>query len=315
MSGRSVRAIIVLLLVRGPEISAQLSQTDDHIANDFVQPQVLAGYSAASERYFQDISGTFNSNTAFLAATIPVYSALAIGDEPLTSFFLLVRGKVSSLNPNISFLPSAHSMYISTVGMTGGIGTPGHHLYLLTVNAGFAEDSKTIRNPRFRPTGSLLGKYQLDKSFGFIYGLSYSYTFNRGLLLPILGAHCTLAKDLHLHLAFPFSMEIDFREIPVLHFGFVVRADGNQIHVDEADYFGPQSSPLYMRLSQIQGGFNVSFELSRNVWLCGEAGVLRNRKLAIGPLDDDLIITKIENSGYSSLILRYALGEMISWQR
>ncbi len=313
MSRRIILVLITFVLFLTTTVTAQLGPADDHLGSDFLQPQISVGFSAAPVRNFQDIDGTFGVNSATSTAAIPIYRVLEGASENPTASFALARGQFSSLNEDISFLPSSHVIYKSRIGVTGGIATTRHHLYLLTIGGGFAEDRNTVGSPRIRTTGSLLGKYQLVDSFAFIYGLSYSYTFNRGLMLPLLGTHCSLGRNLKLHIVLPFSLNIDYEEAQELHFGFVIRANGDQIHIEENSFFGTQSLPLFLKLAQIQSGFSVSFKLSREIWLRGEAGVLRNRNFAIGTIDENLVSSKIDNSGYSTIVLKYDLGSFESW--
>jgi hypothetical protein len=312
--GFAYRPISLCLLLFSVSLSlAQQVATDDHLSLEFLRSQITLGYSAASARSFLDVDGSYNSSTISCSATIPLYGSLSNQAKGTFSYFVLARGQFSYFRPAISFLSSSSSVYLAKVGLTGGIATTARHVYLLTLNAGLAENGNKLSNARTRPTGSLIGKYQLDDAFAFVYGMSYSYTFNRGLLLPVLGTHCTLVKDLQLHLVLPFSMELEYADVHSLHFGFVARANGNQIHVQENGYFGQQSSPLYLKVSQIQLAFSVSFEVAEKLWLYGEAGVLRNRNLAIGPLDHNLVSSRIQNSGYSSVILKYSIDRFSSW--
>jgi hypothetical protein len=313
MNKRTLQAWLVLCLLWLTTAESQIQSGDDHVGSDFLQPSVSAGFSVAPARSFQDISGTFSVNSATVNAAFPVFRTLDVTGVNSTAYFVLARGEFSSVSEDVSFLPSSHSIYKSRVGFTGGIATQHRHLYLLTLAGGFADDHNTIDSPQFRGMGSLLGKYQLDDSFAFIYGLSYSYTFDRGLLLPLLGAHCSLGNDLSLHMVLPFSFDLDYRESKELHFDFVIRANGDQIHVDESNYFSTQTLPVYIKLAQVQVGFIASFKLSNDIWLIGEAGVLRNRNFAIGTMDANLASSKIANSGYSTIILRYDLGNFESW--
>ena len=294
-------------------VLAQLSSSEDHLGPDFLQPQITAGFSSAATRNFQDIDGTFDVNSATLGAAIPVVRSLEGTIDNPTAYFALVRGQFSSVNEDVSFLPSPHMIYKSRIGVTGGIATTNHHMYLLTIAEGFSEDRHTVGNARIRTTGSLLGKYQLEDSFAFIYGLSYSYTFNRGLVLPLLGTRCSLGSNLNLHVILPFSLDLDYEEAQELHFGFVVRANGDQIHIEDNSYLGPQAFPVFLKLAQLQAGFSVSFDLSDRIVLRGEAGILRNRSFAIGTLDMNLISSNIANAGYSSLVLKYVFGTFESW--
>jgi hypothetical protein len=313
MSKRINHVLIAFSLFCSVTVEAQLEPADDHLGSDFLQPQIAAGYSAATVRNFQDNDGTFGVNSVTLTAAVPIYRSLQGTSENPTIYFMLGRGQFSTSDEDISFLSSSRAIYKSRIGITGGIATTDHHLYLVTIGGGFAEDRNTVGSPRIRATGSLLGKYQLDNSFAFIYGLSYSYTFNRGLVLPLLGTHCSLGRNLSLHIVLPFSVSLDYEEAQELHFGFHIRANGDQIHVEETAYFGTQSLPLFMKIAQVQSGFSVSFEFSRGIWLLGEAGMLRNRNFAIGTLDKNLISSKIDNSGYSTIVLRYDLGNFESW--
>lgn len=292
---------------------AQLGTTDDHLASDFLQSHLSVGFSTAAVRDFQSLDGTIGSTGATLTAEIPAYRYATSTSEGPTDYFLVARGQFSSSDEDISFLPSLNVIYTSSIGVTGGIVTTRHHMYLLTIEAGFAEDQNTLDRPQIRPTGSLLGKYQLDDSFAFIYGLSYSYTFDRGILLPLFGTHCSLGTNVNLHLVLPFSMDIDYEEARELHFGFIIRANGDQIHIERNSYVGAQSLPLFMKLSQIQAGFKVCLNVSGSLWIVGEAGALGNRNFAVGTLDANLVSSDIRNSSYTSLVLQYNLGTFESW--
>jgi hypothetical protein len=306
-------AAVALVFLPESLILAQGLATEDHLSLDFLRPQIVAGFSDVSARLFKNLDGTYDATSVTLEAAIPVYQDFSPPSDRLTSYLLIARGQFSAVKPEISFLTYSRSLYLSTVGLTGGIRTPSGHLYLLTLNAGAAEDDEAISHPRIRPTGSLLGKYQLKDSFSFIYGISYSYAFDRGLLLPMLGAHCVLGEDFEMHVVLPYSFELEYEEIQNLLFGLVVRANGNQVHINDDRNFPPQSLPLYLKSAQVQAAFSVSVGLGQHWWLCGEAGVARDRNLAIGTLDHNLVSSKIENAGYSSLIIKYVIDSSDSW--
>ncbi len=292
---------------------AQLGPADDHLDSDFLQPQIRAGYSASSVREFQDVEGTFATGSVTMSGVLPLYQDRVGSDDDVTTYFVLGRARMTLLNEDISFLASPHSVYKPHVGLTAGITTTEHHLYLLTIAGGFSEDKNTASKPIMRPSGSLLGKYQLDESLAFIYGLSYSYIFDRGLLLPLLGAHASLSNSLKLHLVLPFSFSLEYTETPELHFGISVRASGDQIHMNAPDFTGGQNASLYLKIAQVQSGISVAAKISGPVWIEGEAGILTARRLALGTLKQNLLSSGIRNSGYSSLQLTYRLGSFESW--
>lgn len=310
---RILLALVLVLLIGTAKSWAQLGATEDHLGVDFLQPQISLGFSAVPVRNFEDLSGTFGSAGATMGAAIPICRWIEGATANPTAYFFLARGQVSSDNDDISILPSFDGALRARMGITGGIVTTHHHMYLLTVGAGFAEDKRTVSSPRLRATGSLLGKYQLDDTFAFIYGLSYSYTFDRALLLPLLGTHCTLSSNLTMHLVLPFSLDIDYAEARDLHFNFVVRANGDRIHIDQNSYPAAQSLPLYLRIAQVQAGFAVNLRLTRDVWLRGEAGIVRDRKFAIGTTESNFLSGTIQNAAYSSIVLKYRFGSFQAW--
>jgi Domain of unknown function (DUF6268) len=304
---------MAVLFVWNGNAIAQLGPTDDHLDSDFLQPQIIAGYSAASPREFQGTDGSFATGSMMIGGVFPLYRDEADSRGGATTYFVLGRARMTTLNEDISFLASPHSVYNPRLGLTGGIATTNHHLYLLTIGGGFSEDENAVTKPVFRPNGSLLGKYQLDESFAFIYGLSYSYAFDRGLLLPMLGVHTSLGKSFALHVVLPFSFNVEYVDTPDLHFGLAVRASGDQIHVNENDFAASQNSPLYLKIAQVQSGISVTANISGPLWIQGEAGILTSRRFAIGTLKEDLLTTDIRNGGYSSLQLIYRFGHFESW--
>ncbi len=304
----------VLALLSVPVCRAQGLATEDHLGSDFLRPQIVAGFSDVSARVFRDIDGTYDASALTLEATVPVIGESSRSEQS-GSYLLLARSRFSAVTPQISFLSYSRTLWISTVGLTGGIRTSSGHLYLLSLNGGAAEDERVIGNPRLRPTGSLLGKYQLENTFAFIYGLSYSYVFGRGLLLPMLGAHCTVAQNLAMHVILPYSFELEYNELQDLRFELVARANGDQIHVKNDNGFLPQSPVVYLKNSQVEVALNVSIELGQRWWLCGEAGISRDRRFAVGTQNDNFVSGRIENAGYSSLAVKYLLNptELQSW--
>jgi hypothetical protein len=123
-----------------------------------------------------------------------------------------------------------------------------------------------------------------------------------------------LAKNVQLHLVLPYSMEIYCQEVPSLHFAFIVRANGDQIHIENVDPFGSPSTPLYVKMTGIQGVFDFAFELDNNIWLRGEAGMLRIRTIGVGSQESNLFSTGIDNSEYSTVTLVFGLGRSVLWQ-
>ena len=309
----TVHFFLLIFAVPAGSLVAQFIPGDEQHDIDFLRPRIFAGYTTTSTRSFEDIAGTYKMTSFSLGATVPFYDDVVRSDEGTDARFAIASGRFSSLLPQISFLATRHTLYAATLGASAGLFTNSKNLYMLTLNAGIAEDDNTIQNPQLRLTGSGLGTERFGDSFRLLFGLSYSYTFDRGLLLPILGADWKFAEEWRLRLLLPFLFEVQFEDMSSLQFGFLVRANGNRFRFEDDNYSAGSSNAEYLRISQLQAAFRVSLRIVDNLWVYGEAGVLRNRNLGIWAGENNLVSSRIENSGYSSMILRYTIGKSRSW--
>jgi hypothetical protein len=119
MKGRICVAFLIFWFPANSRSIAQLIETDDHLGADFLQSKISFGYSAASDLPLHDVTGSFDVSSAFLTATVPVFNDRVTTAEELTPYFVIARGRVSSLYSEISFLPSIHTSYQTTVGLAG----------------------------------------------------------------------------------------------------------------------------------------------------------------------------------------------------
>jgi len=70
---------------------------------------------------------------------------------------------------------------------------------------------------------------------------------------------------------------------------------------------------VFLKNTQVQVGLNVSVGLGRCWWLCGEAGMSRDRRLAVGTVKDNFVSATMENAGYTTLAIKYLLNPTESW--
>jgi hypothetical protein len=309
----TLHLFLLIFAVPGGSLFAQFIPGDEHHNVDFLRPQIFAGYTSTSTRNFEDIVGTYKMSSFSLGATVPVYDDVVKSGDSLCARFVIANGRFASLLPQVSLFATRHALYTTTFGASVGVFTNSKNLVVLTLNAGFAEDDKTIQDPQLRLTGSGLGTQRFGDSFRLLFGLSYSYTFDRGLFLPILGSDWKFAEEWRLRLLLPFLLEVQFEDMSSLQFGFVVRANGNRFRFEDENYSTGSANTEYLRISQLQAAFRVSLRIVDNLWVYGEAGVLRNRNFSIWADESSLVSSKIENSGYSSMILRYTIGKLDSW--
>lgn len=305
--------LLLIFVVSAGSLFAQVIPGDEQHDVNFLRPQIFAGYSTTSTRNFEDIVGTYKMTSFSLGAMVPVYDDFIKGGESTKSRFVIASGRFSSLLPQVSFFSTRHNLYAATFGASAGLFTLSKNLYMFTLNAGFAEEDNTIRDPQLRLTGSGLGTQRFGDSFRLLFGLSYSYTFDRGLLLPVLGSDWKFTDEWRLRLLLPFFLEVQFEDMSSLQFGFVVRANGNRFRFEDDNYATGSANTEYLRISQLQAAFRVSMRVVDNLWIYGEAGVLRNRNFSIWAGESSLVSSRIENSGYSSMILRYTIGKPGSW--
>jgi MFS family permease len=150
-----------------------------------LRDRLSLGFTAIPDKDIRNSTDSFGLSSASLRGGISLYR----NRQPITGAFqirgLSATADFSLVRPSLSFLSQDHTFYTARLGVVT-------HFQIFkiplsfNIGAGAADDGK-FSAPKLRLSGHLLGSSDVSSTVKLLYGLSYSYNFTRGQLLPILG--------------------------------------------------------------------------------------------------------------------------------
>ncbi|GEM_PF-2123659 len=308
---RSVWALVFLGIMLGypTGLYSQSVLGDDPVEIDVFRPSIGATFSTQPSRSFRDLQGSYGVRSWGANITLPFYETVQGENLDRSSSVFLFRAAASTILPEITFLNQQHRLYTSSLGLTYGVFTSSRSMYTFTLNGGIAEDEVTIHNLHARVTGSGLASSRLSDQVALIYGLAYTYTFEQGRFLPLLGLCWHFAPDWNLRTIFPLSLRFNYRSSNTVRLGFGINVHGNRFRFSDSQLSGGESDLLNLRLTEIQMSMNVDWKLKNDITAKIEAGITAARKLYIAADNRTLISSSVKPSPFLVMTLRFNLGE------
>jgi hypothetical protein len=307
--GVGILILFAFLLANPSGLYSQSLLGDDPVEVDVFHPSIGATFSAQPACNFRDLQGSYGVRSMGAHVTLPLYETVQ-GEKTDRSYsVILLRAAASTILPEISFLDRQHTLYTSSVGLTYGILTSSRTVYTFTLNGGIAEDNETIPNSRVRVTGSGLISSRVLDQMSLLYGLAYTYTFEKGRFLPLLGLRWHFAEDWNLRAVLPMSLRFNYRYTNDVKFGVGVNVHGNRFRFSDDQLAGGETGVLNLRLTEIQMSVNVDWKLKNDISAKIEAGITAARKLYIAMDDRTLLSSSVKPSPSILMALRFTLGE------
>lgn len=281
---------------------------DDPVDVDIMHPSIGATFSTEPARNFRDLEGSYSVRSMGAHLALPL--AETVQGEKLDRSYsvLLLRAAAAAILPEISILGRQHRLYTSSIGLTYGMVTSSRSMYTFTLHGGIAEDEITVQNSRVRVTGSGLASNRLSDQVTLHYGLAYTYTFEQGRLLPLLGLRWRFAEDWDLRTILPFSLRFNYRSSNTLRFGFGANVHGNRFRFSDSELSAGETDVLNLRMIEIQMSMNIDWKLKNDILAKIEAGVTAARKIYIATDNHTLFSSNVKPSPFLVLTLRFSLG-------
>lgn len=119
---------------------------------------------------------------------------------------------------------------------------------LLAVNGLANEDKNTLSSPNFRLTSMALWLHPFSEKFAIHTGLSYSYVFGNGFLLPILGFKTRLNANTQLLVTLPFQIRtVSKQKDSPNRYGFFLKAQGGFNRYQSNLFIDSTSNTYFLR--------------------------------------------------------------------
>jgi hypothetical protein len=291
------------------ELLGQTMLGDDQVKVGILRSSIGASFSMQPTRSLRDFQGSYSYRSAGAEVTLPVYETRKGETDDKEHSIVLLRANASIIDPEITVLAQQHKLVASSIGLTYGTFTSSRMDYALALNAGIAEDEVTIHEAHVRFTGFGLSTSHINDNSILIYGLAYTYTFDRGRLFPLLGLRWRFAPDWDFHVLLPLSIQMKYRYTNDVAFGMDINVHGNRFRFSDEQFSDGRSEVLNLRMTELQFGVNVNWKLKKEMLLQIETGITTARKVYITSSSGDLFSSGVKPSPFLTMKLRFILSE------
>jgi hypothetical protein len=271
------RRLAVLLLVAFP--AGASARAADLSGYDYFTPQVTVFAFDHFSSSYDPAQGHYGVFGGGVEALFPFYASKAtVNGAPRLE--LLGRLEFTPESPDITEFSTHHTFYKASAHVDVDFEAGPRDAFFLSVGPGFAEDDQTISSLSLRYTGILLGSHAFSDSFALDYGGSYSYSFGRGHLLPILGFRWDITDRLLLVAVLPISFRLVYVANAQTTLGLFLGPDGDRVRFANLGEFPRQPAVLELGVTALRVGGEATFQLGSHLSFRVEGGVLVDRGLS-----------------------------------
>lgn len=202
-----------------------------------------------------------------------------------SNFTLLATGSYVRSRPQFSFFNATHNFIRISAGLRGLYFDGNKSLWLVNVSPFIAEDNKSISNAKFRMFGDLIYSRVVSKMFSYKLGLSYTYRFGGGGLLPVVGVRIGDYNKYFLSVQFPKNISFHYKVNPKLYIGAFVRPNGGiyryKIQNTDPAFFNDKSenSNIILTRTDYLTGLMLNYAITPSVYFTCNSGVVYNRSV------------------------------------
>ena len=141
------------------------------------------------------------------------------------------------------------------------------------------EDEYTINNPTWRYNASFLYSRMVNTKFKYRIGLTYTYLFGEGNLLPIVGGTYRFNQKNILLVNLPYN--ITYRHVfnPNLSAGLFLKPNGSMNRFMNRNYFDSSYNTVLFRRSSYLLGANVIYKISPKFRLMADLAISSKQQL------------------------------------
>jgi hypothetical protein len=141
------------------------------------------------------------------------------------------------------------------------------------------EDEYTINNPTWRYNASFLYNRMVNKKFKYRIGLTYTYLFGEGNLLPIVGGTYRFNQKNILLVNLPYN--ITYRHVinSNLSAGLFLKPNGSMNRFMNRNYFDSSYNTVLFRRSSYLLGANVIYKISPKLLLMADLAISSKQQL------------------------------------
>lgn len=267
-------AFVLLYLIVAMPLLAQNLQM-------LTSPRLMISYSHLGNQKYDSNANTFGLGQNSISLNLPLYHSNYTKSEYGLKRFLYIGFQPSLVLSSANFENTAldRKLINFSLGFNGIYFSGIKNLYLLTLRPMLNEDEYTINNPTWRYNASFLYNRMVNKKFKYRIGLTYTYLFGEGNLLPIVGGTYRFNQKNILLVNLPYN--ITYRHVinSNLSAGLFLKPNGSMNRFMNRNYFDSSYNTVLFRRSSYLLGANVIYKISPKLLLMADLAISSKQQL------------------------------------
>ncbi len=291
-------------------------QSGDNLDITLFQPQIDVSAESFPNRDFDTQAGEYGSGASKIGLLVPLGSTHLRPQKSILGYQFLGVADFQKTTPDITFLNDNHHLTTGTLAVAGLALTQSKNLVIGAAGVSFGEDEAISGSPSYRFWGGAAATHKMGKKSTLLYGGAVTYTFGRGLALPIIGAIWRLNQKWSLTAFAPFYVVAGYTATDNVTFRIRTGPAGNVFRFsnDNQSEFTSEPDVVYLKIVQWRTTGEIEWKASKNVTLMAEAGSVTTAKFAFSdnargehPFFDD----KTAEAPYARFAARFRFGKTI----
>jgi hypothetical protein len=267
-------AFVLLYLIVAMPLLAQNLQM-------LTSPRLMISYSHLGNQKYDSNANTFGLGQNSISLNLPLYHSNYTKSEYGLNRFLYIGFQPSLVLSSANFENTAldRKLINFSLGFNGIYFSGIKNLYLLSLRPMLNEDEYTINNPTWRYNASFLYNRMVNKKFKYRIGLTYTYLFGEGNLLPIVGGTYRFNQKNILLVNLPYN--ITYRHVinSNLSAGLFLKPNGSMNRFMNRNYFDSSYNTVLFRRSSYLLGANVIYKISPKLLLMADLAISSKQQL------------------------------------
>ena len=274
-----------------------------------MSPSITVSGGFYPSQNLTDTTGSYSHQRAALGVTIPLLKKVKLNNDGLRFGLLSFSANTAIDNTDISFINGSRTLLMASASLTGIYKSGKKSTWLGKLTGSSFEDETTVRHPTVRLSGFALYKRAVRESFYYLLGGAYTFSFGRGLALPVIGAGWSFTNRSSFSFVLPLSLNYRFGKTGSQYMLFL-RPSGGISGFYNNGLYPSASEKIIFRKREFTLGMHKKFKLSDHWSFFTEAGLLTARRISFNKdltRNDDSVIfeSKVHPGAYLSAGLKF----------
>lgn len=288
----------------------------------FLSPDIKISAEYLLKENLKDTPGTFQNKKAQLSFNVPIYSRRygLTNELEYRTIIVQLSGGGSYAMPEFSFISPSHQLINGSLGLRTVWSSGSKNTWLLNFSGTAAEDNYTILTPVPRFSGAAMLKHKVSGDFSYSVGMAYSFSYGRGLPLPLLGAEIAVTKKGKLKIILPVHLSFRYKlnEWDIITLSIHPEGGLNNFANKGDSLFSGYPDKFTFRIRGFKAGIDMNIFVNDNMRFIPEAGWLTGRKISFSDQGDasaeNFYSQPVDPTPYIKLSFRYIFGDQ-KWKR